>query len=195
MNGTYSLLLAVFSAFTMNLTLQCAIGLKKASESENYKAITTLYKLSLIFIIVILLWFSFSKILYSLFSGIFIYVLLFPVSYIVYEGLEYLLFRYLLKNEKKDESFVSFPGGITAVAVFLCLNISGNFLETAMLSFGFTFGIFLVLMIIREVRKRASLEEVPLFLRGNPLILITMGLLSLVFSVGSLLILRMINAG
>jgi len=38
------------------------------------------------------------------------------------------------------------------------------------------------------------LEAVPIFLRGKPLVLISMGMLSLVFSVGALLVFRMIGA-
>ena len=191
------LLLVIFSVFNMNLMLQCALGLNGAVSSKNHDKILALIKLSVIFVSVILLWFVFSRIIFSIFSWISIYVLLFPVSYIVYDGLEFLLFRYIIKKENKkeneDKCFISFPGGITAVAVFICLNIANVFLEVLILSFGFTAGILLVSLIIIEIRKRAALEEVPRFLRGNSLVLISMGMLSLVFSVGSLLLLRMIN--
>jgi len=63
------------------------------------------------------------------------------------------------------------------------------------MAFGFTAGIFLVYLIIIEIRRRAALEAVPFFLRGKPLVLIAMGLLSLVFSAASLLFFRMISAG
>jgi len=195
MNGIPVILLMIFSAFTMNLMLQCALGLKGTAETGNNRGLTTLIKLGLIFFSVILLWVFLSKIFFNIFSGLHIYVLLFPVSYIVYEGLEFLFFRYIIKKDRKEDGYVNFPGGITAVAVFICLNIANSFFQVAVLAFGFTSGIFVVLMIIKEIRRRAALEAVPRFLRGNPLILITMGLLSLVFSVGSLLILRMINAG
>jgi len=197
------LLLIIFSVFNMNLLLQCALGLSGAVSSKNNDKILTLIKLSIVFLSVILLWLIFSRIISSIVSWIVIYVLLFPVSYIVYDGLEFLLFRYIIKKDTEDkysidkssidECFISFPGGITAVAVFICINIANIFLEVVILSFGFTAGILLVSLIIIEIRKRAALEEVPSFLRGNPLVLISMGMLSLVFSVGSLLLLRMIN--
>jgi electron transport complex protein RnfA len=108
--------------------------------------------------------------------------------------LEYLFFRYIIKKEKLNvNSSISFPAGITVVAVFICLNISKSFIETLLLSFGFSAGIFIVLLIVKEIRKRATLENIPYFLRGNPLVLITMGILSLVFSVASLIFLRMNN--
>ena len=206
------LLLIVFSVFNMNLMLQCALGLNGAVSPKNHDKILALIKLSIIFVSVILLWFLFSRIIFFTVSWIFIYVLLFPVSYIVYDGLEFLLFRYIIKKENDeyffgksstgksfidecstDECFISFPGGITAAAVFICLNIANGILEVLILSFGFSAGILLVSLIIIEIRKRAALEEVPRFLRGKPLVLISMGMLCLVFSVGSLLLLRMIN--
>lgn len=193
MNEIPYLLLIIFSAFTMNLTLQCALGIRGASESKTYKQTSTMIKLGIMFILIIILWVLFSRVLSSLFSGIFVYVLLFPVSYIVYEGFEYLIYKQIIKKGIDEESFISFPGGITAVAVFVCLNLANDFLEAILLSFGFTAGILLVCFIIREIRRRAALEAVPNYLRGKPLVVITLGLLSLIFSAGSLMLLRMIS--
>jgi electron transport complex protein RnfA len=178
----------------MNLMLQCALGIKGAVESKNPMHFSNFLRLGIIFICVILLWTFFFKIIHSILSGLYIYVLLFPVSYIVYEALEYLLFHQLLKKRPVNECSVSFPGGITAAAVFICLNIADNFLQAVVLSFGFAAGICLVMIITGEIRKRAALEAVPIFLRGKPMVLISMGMLSLVFSVSALLIYRMIGA-
>jgi electron transport complex protein RnfA len=194
MNGIYPLMLIIFSAFTMNMALQCALGLKGTDIPGNCRK-TTLIRLLIIFISVVLLWFLFSKILGSFFSGTLIFVLLFPVSYMVYSGLEYLVFCYFVKKNTEDENFISFPDGITAVATFICINIANGFLEVIVLSFGFMAGILLVIIIIMEIKKRAELEAVPRFMRGTPLILVTMGMLSLIFTTGSLLILGMIGAG
>jgi len=189
------LLLFIYSGFTMNILLQCGLGIKGAVESKSNLNVATLLKLVLIFSSIILLWLFFSKVLFSIFSGIFVYVILFPISAIVYDGLEFLIFRYLYKNNENTETFISFPDGITAVTVFICINIAHNINDVLMLSFGFTFGIFLVNLIIREIRRRAELETVPVFLRGKPLVLIVMGLLSLIFTAASLLFFRMISAG
>jgi len=195
MNGIPLLLLMIYSGFTINLLLQCAIGIKGIVESRNTCNLSTYAKLCLVFCSIVFMWFFLSRIVYSIIPGIFIYVLLFPVSAIVYEGLEFLAFRYLLKKEPQSESVVSFPGGITAVAVFICINLAYSFLEAAVLSFGFVFGFFIVSMIIKEIRHRADFEAVPFFLRGKPLVLIAMGLLSLVFTSASLLFFRMIGSG
>jgi len=187
------IILIILSAFSMNLTIQCALGIKGAVESKNPGHFSNFIRLGIIFFSVVLLWAIFYKIIHSVISGLYIYILVFPVSYIVYEALEYLLFHQLLRKRPVNECSVSFPGGITAAAVFICLNIADNFKQALVLSFGFALGLCLVMIITGEIRKRAALEAVPIFLRGKPLVLISMGMLSLVFSVSALLIFRMIG--
>jgi len=194
------ILLFIYSAFTLNLLLQCGLGIKGAVEANHGSGdwtdplnVHTYIKSGIVFITVILLWFFFSRVFHSILPGIYLYILLFPVSFIFYDALEYVIFRYVVKKENPDERMINFYGGIIAVAAFLCINISKNFLETIVLSLGFTTGIFFVKLIIREIRRRAALEAVPLFLRGKPLVLITMGMLSLIFTAASLLLFRMIG--
>ncbi len=188
MNGMPLLLFTILSAFSMNLVLQCALGVKGIAESKNINSVSNLIKLGIIFFAVILLWTLFSKIISFILSGGALYVLLFPVSSIVYDGLEYLVFQKIFKKDINSECSVSFPNGITAVSVFICMSVAGSLAETIFLSFGFVLGIYLVFVIVGEIRRRAFLENVPVFLKGKPLILVSMGMLSLVFSVGSLLL-------
>jgi electron transport complex protein RnfA len=195
MTNSNILPLLIYSVFTVNIVLQCGLGIKGIVESKSYINKSTFIKLGLIFLSIILLWLFFCKIVFSINSGIFIYVLIIPVSALTYDGFEYLIFNYLFKDEKETETFISFPNGITAAAVFVCVNIANNIVEVLILSFGFTSGIFFVYLIIREIRKRAALEAVPVFLRGKPLVLVAMGMLSLVFTAASLLFFRMIKAG
>jgi len=193
MSGIMFLSFLIYSSITMNLILQCGIGIRGAAESKNPIDLSTFVKSAIIFVTVILLWFFFSRMVISIVSGIFIYVLLFPVASIVYSGFEYFIFRYLLKKDPKEEGIICFPCGITVVIAFICINIAKNFSQAFVLSLGFSTGIFLVNLIVREIRKRAALEAVPVFMRGKPLVLVTMGLLSLVFSTASLLLFRVIG--
>jgi electron transport complex protein RnfA len=178
----------------MNLVLQCALAIKGAAEYEKPANIYNLIKTALIFLVIVLMWVFFYKIMASLVHGILLFILMFPVSSMVYEGFEYLLFKVLLKKDHEKEASINFPGGIAAVASFICINIANDLMQALTLSFGFAFGTYLVFFIIGEIRRRAELEAVPQFLRGKPLVLISMGMLSLVFSAGSLLLFRMIGA-
>jgi electron transport complex protein RnfA len=150
--------------------------------------------MGIIFISIVLLWILFARIISAILSGVYVYVLLFPVSFIIYDAIEHLVFHKVFKVDAQKQNSITFPGGITAAAVFICMNISNNFFDTLLLSLGFALGFFLVFLIIGEIRRRAALEKVPQFLRGKPLVLVSMGLLSLIFSVSSLLLFGMIGA-
>jgi len=193
MNGIPVILLLIYSGFTINLVLQCGLGIRGVADSKSSFNLSALIKISLMFLSIIFLWFFFAKVIYSLIQGVFIYIILFPVSVLVYEGLEYLIWRFLLKKDEEDVSFISFASGITAAAVFICINLSNSFTETVILSFGFSSGILIVNLTIREIRRRAALEAVPVSLRGKPLVLIAMGLLSLILTTSSLLLFNMIG--
>jgi len=192
MNDIPAGFLIILSAFTMNLVLQCALGINASSAKPG--RMLALYKLGIIFLTVVILWVIFSAIISSVISGIFVYVIVFPVGFMAYDGLEFIIFKYILKRDPKEECTINFPGGITAAALFICINIANGFFSAVAMSFGFTSGIMLVLLILGEIRRRAVLESVPLFLRGKPLVLISMGMLSLVFSVSSILLFRMIGS-
>ncbi|MDR0501850.1 MAG: hypothetical protein LBH16_00865 [Treponema sp.] len=187
-------LFVFYSVFTMNLVLQCGLGIRGIAAVGNPDRILTLVKLSIVFAAVVLLWVIFSRVISSITGGLFVYVLIFPVSYIVYNGLEFLVFTYLYKKERNGRCSIGFLGGITAACAFVCVNIASGFLEALALSFGFALGTVIVFLILCEIRSRAALEAVPRFLRGKPLILVSMGLLSLVFSVSSLLLFRIIGS-
>jgi electron transport complex protein RnfA len=70
--------------------------------------------------------------------------------------------------------------GLGAAALFITMNAASRFVEAAVLSAGFSLGLLLSLLILREIRRRSRMEAVPRFLRGSPLVLVSMGLLSLV---------------
>jgi hypothetical protein len=72
-------------------------------------------------------------------------------------------------------------GAPVGAALFIILGLAGSFAEAVMLSFGFSASTALAVLIIGEIRRRSAMEAVPDWLRGDPLILVAMGLLSLVF--------------
>jgi len=72
-------------------------------------------------------------------------------------------------------------GAPVGAALFVILGLAGSFAQAAVLSFGFAAGSSLAVMITGEIRRRSAVEAVPDCLRGGPLVLAAMGLLSLVF--------------
>ena len=181
MNSAFAwhVLVAFLSSLSLNLILQCGLGMAGVTGSTAQKL--PLIKIALGFITVLFLWLFFTYILPPFTLGFFGYILFFPVAALLYSGLEYFVFTVLLKNSPYREASVLFNDGLPGAALFLTYNIAGGFVEALLMITGFSAGIVLLLLILREISRRSEMEAVPRFLRGTPLIIISMGLLSLVF--------------
>jgi electron transport complex protein RnfA len=112
-------------------------------------------------------------------------------------GIEYLSNRFVLLHPVKD-IFIFWnifrSSALVTAALFVTLSIAGGLAEAIVLSFGFTSGIALALAIAGEIRRRSEMEAVPRFLRGGPLVLVTLGLLSLVFTSAALMFFEVLGA-
>jgi electron transport complex protein RnfA len=177
--------LAVFSSLSMNLLLRCGLGMKDAA-GEGDRPVPFV-QIGLLAVSVLILWLFFS---YIVPLGFFTYLLLFPGSALVHAGLEQLLFRVILKQEAAKPQSPGFRDGLAAGALFLTLHLASGFLEAMVLSLGFALGTLLSLLILAEIRRRSRMEAVPRFLRGSPLTLVSMGLLSLIFSSAAVILYR-----
>jgi Na+-translocating ferredoxin:NAD+ oxidoreductase RnfA subunit len=186
-------LIAFFAGLSMNLALQCGLGIRGIVISLGAGKKPPFVKMGILFITVFLLWIVFSCVIFSLPLGFFGYIFLFPLSSAVYFSLEYVTYRFVVKKTIENDGAVSFCDGLAAAALFITLNIAGGFVEAAVLSFSFTLGILLVFVILGEIRRRSMLEDVPHLLRGTPLSLISMGFMSLIFASAAILFFRTIG--
>lgn len=186
-------LFAVFASLSMNLILQCGLGARGITISQGAGKPPPWVKLGVLLVTVVLLWLVFAYVIFSLPLGLFAYVLIFPLSSLVYFGLEYLTCRFGLQKSADVDGPVNFHDGLAAAALFMTLHIAGGLVEALTLAFGFTVGILLAFVILGEIRRRSTLEGAPNSLRGTPLALISMGLLSLIFSSAALLFFRAIG--
>jgi electron transport complex protein RnfA len=83
--------------------------------------------------------------------------------------------------------------GLALASLFLTLRLALNLAEALALTAGFSLGVLLSAVILREINRRSFLEGVPELFRGAPLTLISMGLLSLIFSSVSAIFLRVLG--
>jgi oligopeptide/dipeptide ABC transporter ATP-binding protein len=179
---TVFLSLAVFSGLALNLILQFALGLRGAARDEDPGL--PFFQIGVLFLAVLLVWLVFALVAAPLGLGFLEYPALFPLSVLASTGLEQLFFRFSppLRSARRLFKPLAAYDGLTPAAVFITLDTASSFFEAAALSLGFSLGVFLSLVLLREIRIRAALENVPPLLRGSPLIHISMGHLSLIFS-------------
>jgi electron transport complex protein RnfA len=83
--------------------------------------------------------------------------------------------------------------GLALASVFLTLRLAVSPVDALVLCLGFSLGTLTAALILREINRRSSLEAVPETFRGAPLTLISMGLLSLIFSAVSAIFLRVLG--
>jgi electron transport complex protein RnfA len=184
--------LAIFSSLSLNLVLQCGLGMRLVAVPREGEDYSPFLQAALLFSAVLLLWLIFSYIFAPLFPGVLVYIFVFPLGALVFFSLECLVLRFSPgKNLLRHSS--SFCDALSGASLFVTLNLASGFVEAAVLSAGFAAGLLLARLILAELRRRSTMEAVPCFLRGSPLILISMGLLSLIFSSAAVVLYRVIG--
>jgi len=192
-NLTWLVMLAVFSGLSMNLILQFGLGLKGIAFDESISKERLLAGSGILCATIIFLWLFFSLVRSVLFLGLAEYVLLFPVSFLIFSIFECLTNRFILKKNEGQEKTILFGdtltgGAFAGAALFMTLNAAGGLFEAIVFSLGFSCSAALVIVVVSEIRRRAELEAVPHGLRGGPLAFIALGLLSLIFASGALML-------
>jgi electron transport complex protein RnfA len=148
-----------------------------------------------------LLWAFFTCALGPLSPGLYWYLLLYPLSVVLVKGLGRLFVKTggrgpardrgrFLPGIKSPGSFFSLPpdrAEFLPPGLLVSLHLALGPLEALVLALGFSLGLCLSLGILREIRRRSRFEAVPPLLRGGPLALISLGLLSLIFTSASLM--------
>jgi len=184
--------LAIFSGLSLNLLLQFALGTAcvVGDRTDKEKRELPLFQFGVMFFSVLLLWIIFSGILPFRWRGFLEYFLCFPLSALVCAGLELLGERILLrlvpriqpKFEGVHKVFSAYTAydGLVLVSLIITLGISGSFAGALVLSLFFALGNLTAMFVLNEIHRKSTMELVPRFLRGTPLILISMGLLSLI---------------
>ena len=186
--------IAVFSGFSLNLLLQFALGTANTAngivaKTENKKGIPFI-QLAILFLSSLFLWTFFTYLLPNYWKGFSEFFLFFPLSALLCMGFEILGER-LLKRffpsffpadrgiKKIFSAFTAYDGLIPA-SLMITFLVARDFLSALVLTLLFAAGNLVAMLILSEIHRKSTLEWIPHYLKGSPLILISMGLLSLI---------------
>ncbi|MDR0498073.1 MAG: hypothetical protein LBH42_10700 [Treponema sp.] len=182
--------LAVFSGLSLNILLQFALGAPDVavdgSHKKNINRDLPLVQLAILFISVLFLWMFFSYLFPAFLRGFFEYFLFFPFSALFCMGFEFLIEklvpRVLPNFDRIKKTFSAFTAydGLVPTSLILTTYAASTFADAFVLALFFAFGNLTATLILNEIRRRSSLEWIPRYLRGTPLVLVSMGLLSLI---------------
>ena len=191
--------LAVFSGLSLNLLLQFALGTAGAasdtpSAGENKKQLP-LFQFGVMFLSVLFLWVFFMHVLSPFWRGFSEYFLFFPLSALACMGFERLGERIAPKTVGKKKVFSALTAydGLVLASLVITIALGGNFVDAAVLSLFFVLGNLVAMIILNEIRRKSALEWVPRYIRGSPLILISMGLLSLISAAVAGILFKMLD--
>jgi electron transport complex protein RnfA len=189
--------LAVFSGVSLNLLIQMGIGVRDFNREPHRPFRFVLFQWLSLFVSTIALWSLFTL----LPSDFLEYVLLFPLTATLGRLWEFIFCRMFPRENDAEErkkaynkrlfSVISVHNGLVICALLITQRLAGSFYEVLALTVGFSLGFLGALYILRAIRGRFSGGIVHPLLRGTPLLLITMGLLALIFSSLSAIFLRL----
>jgi electron transport complex protein RnfA len=189
--------LGICASLAMNLLVQFGMGLGVlAGDGEDYLPGFCRIWGSIFFAGLFFLWLLFTYIFAPLGLGFYWYFLLYPSSAALVRGFEILgsrerIMKFLFPRRWSRQSppFVRPRGWVESLSLglLISLHLALNPLEALFLAFCFSLGLIFSLAVLREIGRRSRFEAVPPFLRGSPLALISLGLLSLIFSSASIM--------
>ncbi|MDR2758912.1 MAG: hypothetical protein LBB78_05990 [Spirochaetaceae bacterium] len=179
--------LGITSGLSLNLMLQFGLGIQHIGFDDEDRERPYEFPVvqgGILFLSVPFLWFFFVYIMVPLYLGFFGYMLFFPLSVLVCMGFEAAVNYFFPQALPQAKAFTpqSAYNGLIPAALVMSFCLASSLMEVMILSLGFCGGVLLAILILKEIQKSSSLEAVPAFLRGLPLTLISMGLLSLIFS-------------
>ena len=185
--------LAVFAGLSLNLLLSFALGASGAADDFPCKGETQrrppFFQFGLLAAAVLLLWLFFAFAIPPFWKGFSQYFLVFPLSALACMGLEFAGQRFLsrlspkngppLRIKKVFPAFTAYDGLVPA-SFLITFTLAGTFADAVVLALFFALGNLAAMLTLNEIRRRSAMERVQRFLRGSPLILISMGLLALI---------------
>jgi electron transport complex protein RnfA len=187
--------LAVFSGLSLNLLIHLGIGIPDFNREPSRPSRFVFFQWFSLFSSVMALWVFFTYILTPLSLGFFEYFLIFPLIAALGSFWKFLFTR-LFPREDSEARLFSMSGaynGLVMSALLITIHLAGSFFGALVLALGFSLGFLAALFILRAILDRFSGETVPPSLCGTPLLLISLGLLALIFSSLSGIILRLLR--
>ena len=180
--------LALFAGLSVNLLLHIGVGLRDFTrEPEQSWVFLILQSLFLAFSIV-LLWLLFTYIVTPLSLGFLEYSITLPILAVLFRGVGLAAGRSGKGSDGEFGIFSAISGehnvnfGVVMAAFFITLTLAQSIYDALVLSFSFSWGSLFSVLVVKNIHRRISLERLPRFLRGLPLLLVSIGFLALISS-------------
>ena len=185
--------MAIFSGLSLNLILSFALGVTGVAGEARVKRDIPILQFGIMFISILFLWAVITLMLSPNWKGFAEYFLFFPFSAMTCMGLERIGDRILPKFQNKVFNSITGYDGLVPISLLITLNMAADFMQALVLAMFFVLGNLAAMLVLNEIRRKSTLEKVPAFLRGSPLVLISMGLLSLIAGTTAVICFRILE--
>jgi electron transport complex protein RnfA len=185
--------LAIFSGLSLNLILSFALGAAGMAGETRGKRGIPIVQFGIMFISILFLWIIITVLLPPHWRGFAEYFLFFPLSAMACMGLERIVDRILPEFRSKLFNSSSGYDGLVPISLLITLSLAADFLQAFVFALFFVLGNLAAMLVLNEIRRKSTLEKVPAFLRGSPLVLISMGLLSLITGTTAVICFRILE--
>lgn len=186
--------LGVFSGLSLNLIVQFALGIGGLTgPARGNKG--ALIQGTIMFLSCLILRLFCSLVPVPFMGGLLEYFLLFPLSGLLCLALESAAARMFPDFSAPSRMFSALTGydGLVFLSLLITLRLALSFSETLVLSSCFALGCILAIVILNEIHRRSGLERIFPYLRGSPLLLISIGFLSLIFASSARIFFRILK--
>jgi len=180
---SYLAALFLVSLFLLNLTLQTGLGVLKIRKRRNYSVKNLFFEYFVLFLSVLIQYLFFTFVFSPLNMGVLKYFMIFPFA-AAFSCLCRFFYNNVVSGYIKLEDYVfdfSYNNGICVAAVALLLCLASSVKEAVVLDLGFCAGVFCAVTVVKMIMLRMIQESASDFFRGIPLMLISMGLLSIIW--------------
>ena len=185
--------LAIFSGLSLNLILSFALGVTGVTDEARVRKGFPVLQFWIMLVSILFLWVLISVLLPLHWRGFAEYFLFFPFSALTCMGLERISERLIPEFQGKVLNSLTGYDGLVPISLLITLNLAADFPQAFILALFFVFGSMAAMLVLNEIRRKSTLEKVPAFLRGSPLVLISMGLLSLITGTAAVICFRILE--
>ena len=196
--------LAIFSGLSLNLLLQFALGTAAAIKDDypntEMNRNVPFLQLGILFLSVLFLWVFFSFLVPPFWNVFALFFLFFPLSALVcfaLEALAKIIFRRFFPQYSNLVKIV-YPAltayeGLVPISLIITITLARSFSAAIVFSLFFSIGNMTAMLILNEIHRRSDLEWVPGYIRGTPLMLISMGFLSIISTAAAIILFRILE--
>jgi Na+-translocating ferredoxin:NAD+ oxidoreductase RnfA subunit len=184
-------LFSILAAFSMNLILHTGLGIKEIYQDVHSDFRKSMLRWVSLFVVVFLLWLLWTFVFSPLSLGFFDVIFIFPFCALVFYAIdEYIQKQPPRGNAHKNDNTITPSAPLCVFSLFMTLRLASTVAQAVLLSLFFSVGCVLAALTLSSIQFCTRSDPVNKKIAGIPLVIMSNGLLALLFSAAATILLR-----